>query len=157
MEFAILIALLVVGYVVGTFLEKRHYRSIRQREADLATRILVFSDEGLPPLQGTPDFRLMAGSVVVSIDYFKKFAAAIHSFFGGRLTSYESLLDRARREAMLRLKEKAVERGATMIFGVRIEVSSINNGNPKLTTGVEMIAYGTAIVPDPSAVPAAAS
>jgi uncharacterized protein YbjQ (UPF0145 family) len=79
---------------------------------------------------------------------FKRFSAKIHSFFGGRLSVYESLLDRARREALLRMRERALLSGATMIFGVRLEVTSINNGNPNRgTTGVEMIAYGTAIVP----------
>lgn len=147
MEFLYLIGLLVLGYVVGTLLEQRHYRSIRQREESLRGTVLVFSDEGLPPLEGKPDFRLVAGSVVVSIDYFKKFSAKIHSFFGGRLSAYESLLDRARREAMLRMRERAKQSGASMVFGVRLEVTSINNGNPNLVTGVEMIAYGTAIVP----------
>lgn len=147
MELVYLAVLLVVGYVVGTLLEQRHYRSIRAREADLQGKVIVFSDEGLPPLAPGADFRLVAGSVVVSVDFFKKFAAKIQSFFGGRLSVYESLLDRARREALLRMRERARDSGATMVFGVRVETSSINNGNPKLTTGVEMIAYGTAIVP----------
>ncbi len=147
MDFVYLIGLLVVGYVVGTLLEARHYHSIRQREGKLLGKIPVFSDEALPPLPNGQDFRLVAGSVVVSIDAFKRFSAKIHSFFGGRLSVYESLLDRARREALLRMRERALLSGATMIFGVRLEVTSINNGNPRGTTGVEMIAYGTAIVP----------
>jgi uncharacterized protein YbjQ (UPF0145 family) len=81
------------------------------------------------------------------VDAFKKFASGIHSFFGARLSAYESLVDRARREALLRMREKAHAAGATMIFGVRLETSPINDGDPRRSTGVEIMAYGTAIVP----------
>jgi uncharacterized protein YbjQ (UPF0145 family) len=47
----------------------------------------------------------VSGSVVVSVDYFKRFLAGLRTLVGGRVTSYETLLDRARREAILRCKE----------------------------------------------------
>ena len=43
---------------------------------------------------------LVAGSVVISEDYFKRIVSSLQSLFGGRLRSYESLVDRARREAV---------------------------------------------------------
>lgn len=146
-DLAYLAIILLIGYGFGTYLESRHYRSIREREAALQGRALVFNSRVLPPLEGNEQVRLLAGSTVVSVDAFKRFAAKIHSFFGGQVTAYESLLDRARREATLRLREKADEMGATMIFGFRIESASINNGDPRATTGVELVAYGTAIIP----------
>ncbi len=139
---------LIIGYVVGTLLEQKHYASIRKREQEMLDKALVFNLPNAPIMAGAPQLRLVAGSVVVSVDAFKRMAAKLHSFFGGRVTAYESLLDRGRREAILRMREKAHELGATMVFGLRLETSGINNGDPRLTTGIELIAYGTAIIPD---------
>ena len=54
---------------------------------------------------------LIAGSVVISVDYFKRFLAGLRAIFGGRIKSYESLLDRARREALMRIKQKGRRAG----------------------------------------------
>lgn len=139
---------IIFGYIVGSINESRHYASIRQRERAMQGKALVFNLPNPPVLAGTPQLRLVAGSVVVSVDAFKRIAAKLHSFFGGRVVAYESLVDRARREAILRMREKADHLGASMIFGVRIETSSINGGDPRRTMGVELIAYGTALIPD---------
>jgi len=150
-EFYSFLFLLVVGYGVGTYLERSHFASIRRREQELINKAIVFTVRDLPELPGNPQLRLVAAGTVVSIDYFKRIVAMLHHFFGGNISSYESLLERARREAILRMREKAHAIGATMIFGVRLETSAINDGNPKTTTGVELIAYGTAIIPDHTA------
>ena len=87
---------------------------------------------------------LVAGCMVVSIDYFKRILAALRNIFGGNLSSYEPLVDRARREAVLRMKEQCP--GASQIINVRIETSSIFKTSKKGSVGsVEVIAYGTAI------------
>ena len=92
---------------------------------------------------------LVSGNVVVSIDFFKKFVAGLKSLVGGRLTSYESLLDRARREAILRMKESAIRNGGKLIVNVRIETASISkhSSNRYSIGSVEVVAYGTAIAP----------
>ena len=66
---------------------------------------------------------MVCGSAVISIDYFKRILAGLRNIFGGTVKSYETLIDRARREALLRMKEKADD--ATMIINVRIETSTI--------------------------------
>jgi uncharacterized protein YbjQ (UPF0145 family) len=90
---------------------------------------------------------LVQGSAVISIDYFKRLLAVLRNIFGGRVKAYESLVDRARREATLRLKEQALARGADMVINLRLETSAIgNSANRKKQVGsVEAIAYGTAI------------
>ena len=88
---------------------------------------------------------LVTGEVVISGDYFKNFVAALKNFFGGRLTTFESVLDRGRREAILRMREKA--KGANLIVNTRIESVMLNDiysgqgGVPQCA----IIAYGTAI------------
>ena len=69
---------------------------------------------------------LVIGSAVIGEDYFKRIAAALKSIFGGRLTVYESLMDRGRREAVVRMKQQARAQGATMIFNVRFETASLS-------------------------------
>jgi uncharacterized protein YbjQ (UPF0145 family) len=71
------------------------------------------------------DQLLLSEGTVVSIDYFKKLMAWFVNIFGGRMKSYESLVDRARREAVLRVKEKAAADGYNCLANLRIETSSI--------------------------------
>ena len=69
---------------------------------------------------------LFDGSVVISSDYFKAFISKLRLILGGRMREFEPLLDRARREAILRMKEKAVFWGAKRIINLRIECSSVS-------------------------------
>ena len=84
---------------------------------------------------------------VISNDAFKKLVAQIYNIFGGRIGVYETLFDRARREAIIRMKEQARMFGANMIVNTRFETSrlgAVNSGNKGL--GIfEVLAYGTAV------------
>ncbi len=144
LNLGISLVLLVIGYTVGTIAEKRHYRSILRREAALNDLIMVVC-KTLPESAEAPKTQLVLGSVVISIDYFKKFVAGLRMLFGGRVHTYESLLDRGRREALLRMQESAKKLGADMIFNVRLETSSISKGARNSVGSVEVLAYGTAI------------
>ena len=90
---------------------------------------------------------LVTGSVVVSLDYFKRFIAGLRALIGGRIKTYEPLLDRARREALLRMKEEARDRGFDAIINVRLHTSRLANsrGNGEGTAGVEVLAFGTGL------------
>ena len=138
--------LFILGYLAGSFLEKRHYKSIRQREQEtLYMPVITFgAKQPLPDLQNA---QLFVGSIVVSVDYFKRISAALRNLVGGRVIVYESLLDRGRREAMLRLKEQAIAWGATQVFNVRFETSTIGgrSGNNNGLGSIEVIAYGTGV------------
>ncbi len=83
------------------------------------------------------------GSNPLSVDYFKRVLAALRNIFGGNVQSFETLLDRARREAILRLKESCSD--ADEIINLRIETSSISKGGDNKIGCVEVLAYGTAI------------
>jgi uncharacterized protein YbjQ (UPF0145 family) len=100
-----------------------------------------------PPDLKPRSTRLVAGSVVISVDYFKRFLAGLRNIFGGRVRSYESLLDRARREAILRMKAEAKALGADMVFNIKMETASISKGRRNAIGAVEVLAYGTACVP----------
>ncbi len=102
LDIAFFAALFAIGYLAGRWNESRHYKSIRRREQELAG-VLLFSNRFPPFASGRHDTHLVAGSVVIADDYFKKVVAGLYSLVGGRVRSYESLLDRARREAVLRM------------------------------------------------------
>lgn len=94
---------------------------------------------------------MVSGSVVISIDYFKRLLGNLRNLFGGRVKAYESLLDRARREAILRMKEDALSRGGEMITNLKMETSTLTGAaNQRGQIGsVEVIAYGTAVIFNP--------
>lgn len=128
--------LLLVGLVYGSKAEKKHYEDIRKREAALAW-MAVRSDKiiGEEIIEGW----MVSTSVVIANDFFKSFIAGIKNVFGGRLSSYESLMDRARREALLRIKEHAAKRGAREVVGLRMQFNSLDK------LGVEILVSGTAV------------
>jgi uncharacterized protein YbjQ (UPF0145 family) len=136
--------LLVLGLAAGTILERRHFADIRVREARFRSLPAVTFSK--PPADWVVDGSgLVAGSVVVSLDYFKRFAAALRIIFGGRIKAFEPLMDRGRREAILRMKQDAVAAGYDAIINVRLATSRIANANGSTTAGVELMAYGTGL------------
>ena len=133
--------LLVIGYIFGTIIEKRHFKALSRREEEMMYLPMIALKKPLEEEQIKQSV-LVNGSVVISIDFFKKFVAGIISFFGGNIAVYETLIDRARREAILRMKESAKD--ASEIINIKIETSSITK-NTKGVGAVEVLAYGTAI------------
>ena len=100
--------IIVIALITGTTVEKRHYRSIDKREKRLG-KIPLLNGKKYPKDKPVAESRLVSGSVVISYDYFKRFLAGLRQIFGGEVKSYVSLLDRGRREAILRMKEKCPE------------------------------------------------
>lgn len=139
--FAVL--LIAIGLFVGSWIERRHYRSIEEREAALRPIPMSTLSE-LPPPEQILRSRLVSGSVVISIDAFKQALAGLQRFFGGEVTAYETLVDRARREALLRLFDQV---GAPEILAnVRIETAPIGGGGRgERVTSIEVLAFATAV------------
>ena len=143
MEIIVFIALIALGYFAGSLAERKHYTSIESREEGflhLPSVTVRKVDDG----ELIEDARLVSGSAVISVDYFKRILAGLRTLVGGRVKTYESLLDRARREAILRMKE--ADPTADLIINLRLETSSISKGNRQKSVGtIEALAYGTAI------------
>jgi len=145
-DLIILLILLALGYGFGRYAELRHFSSIRKREKALQS-IPAIATKIPDPTMRPRHTQLVTGSVVISVDYFKRFIAGLRNLIGGRVTSYETLLDRARREAILRMKEEARALDAKLVFNVKFETASISKGNRGNQIGsVEVLAYGTAFI-----------
>lgn len=140
--------LLIVGLSAGRIAERRHLARIAEREAANQGVILVSdlrsypggSQSGVTPV-------LVSGEVVISSDYFKTFLASLRKIIGGELRSLESLMNRARREAVLRMIEQAKRAGCDTVCNVRIEGLDIAGSSQKANKAmvlVTVLATGTA-------------
>jgi uncharacterized protein YbjQ (UPF0145 family) len=136
------VVLVTLGYFFGRRAEKKHIKRLIEREAVL--NALPAMASRIPPSDGEYDQMLVSGSVVIANDYFKTFVASLRNLFGGGISTYETLLDRARREAVLRMKDQAKALGADAIFNVKYEASNISGQYKKLPI-LEVHAYGTAL------------
>jgi uncharacterized protein YbjQ (UPF0145 family) len=141
------VGLILLGWIVGSYLEGQHFKSIRRRELE-SRKVPVVNLSKIESDKAILKSHLVTGSAVISVDYFKRFLAALRNIFGGRVAAYESLVDRARREAILRMKAKSP--AADIIINLKIETSSIskatkNSSGQRAVGCVEAVAYGTAI------------
>ena len=142
-RFGLIFGLLAVGLFAGSFLERRHFGSIRVRE-EQTRAMLALTFETPPADWRIVESALVTGSVVVSLDYFKRFWAGLRMLFGGRIRAYEPLLERGRREAVLRLKDRTRAIGFDAVINVRLETSRLATANDG-TAGVEILAFCTAV------------
>lgn len=134
--------LLAMGYYWGTRAEKKHYSDIIQREQDFADVVVITSKQA--PTEASRGV-LVQGNVVIASDYFKQFVSWLIGIFGGRVNVYESLLDRARREAVLRVKADARAQGANLVVNLKFEAATLNDISKANVAMVEVLAYGTAV------------
>ena len=149
MEFLSLVitpVMLLGAWISGTILEHRHLKSLLLLESG-SRDVLAVTIEDLPRDWQVESCELVMGNVVISQDYFKRIAANIKSIFGGNIRVLEPLLERARREALIRMKGVAHARGYHTIINVRIETATLASArrDGKGTVGVEILAFGTAI------------
>ena len=142
LQAGLIVTLLVLGYLFGSMAERRHFKRIREREA-LGQNLPVVASR-YPPKDRQYAQHLVSGSVVVASDYFKGFLAGLVNIFGGRVTPFESMLDRARRESILRMKDQATALGAAYVFNIKYDTTRLATGR---LAAIEVLAYGTAMIP----------
>ncbi|MDD2464608.1 MAG: heavy metal-binding domain-containing protein [Desulfobulbus sp.] len=142
-QLGFLLLLVAVGFFFGRLAEKKHYASIILREQQQLSRPTTSAKRVMGGDRAIGRCHLVMGSVVISVDYFKRILAGLRNIFGGNVQSYETLVDRARREAVLRLLESCPL--ADQVINLRLETSSISKGQKKQIGCVEVLAYGTAV------------
>jgi uncharacterized protein YbjQ (UPF0145 family) len=135
------LVMLVLFGSVGKARERRHFERIRNREQELAYLLVKntrTTDPGFTPTNAS----LVIGEVVVGSDYLKTFLTSIRNLFGGEMRSFATIMERTRREALIRMLDEAQRRGARAVINVRFETSEV--GGPRLPAA-EILCYGTAI------------
>lgn len=143
------VVMLFATWLIGRWIQDRHVKSLERREADVGKRVIITNEKRLPDGVAATHGTMVAGSVVVGTDYFRRFLAAWRNIFGGRVGSIEPILMRARREAILRMLAKADAQGANFVVNVRLEtavVGTTQGGNNRNKFSMcEVLAYGTAV------------
>jgi len=138
------LVLLLLGLIIGGAVESAHFRRLARWEENLSG-IMMSDMKHLPPNWQVSDPVLVSGEAVMATDYSKVFFAGLRNLFGGRVVGYEKLMERARREAVVRMLRQAQKTGANVVWNVRLETSTIQGKQQKKSGGVEVLAYGTAM------------
>ena len=146
-QLVVFLVLLAIGIFAGRANEKKHYRELQEAEEDLSD-VVVSNGRGTGEADAFSRGTLVVGSVVIAEDYFKRVASGLKSLVGGNLRSYETLLERGRREAIVRMKQQARRLGATYVVNVRLETASLSEdfSGRRPMFSAEFIAYGTALI-----------
>ncbi len=148
MDLLIIIGSLVLAYFTGTIIEKNHYKKIVKREINLYKSPCISSGKLVASSSKVKKTYLVSGSVVLACDYFKMFIAGLINIFGGNVSAIESVMDRARREAILRVREQALRMSARAVINLKIETVMLNPPGSNQLPQVCVTAYGTAIIYD---------
>jgi len=93
-----------------------------------------------PGYRTTQNLGLVRGIVVRSRSIVGNFGASIQTIFGGNISLYTNLCERARSDAFALMLEHAAAMGANAVMGMRYDANEVTNGV------TEVLAYGTAIV-----------
>lgn len=147
-KLGVFLVLAAWGFWRGRRNEAAHWRQIAEQELAVQD-VLVFATRRPPQMAQPMDPVLVTGSVVVSSDFYRLLIASLRKIVGGNYRSYESMLERARRHALVRLKQDAQRRGARMVFNVCFTTSRISDSRRRGNEAAQMevLAYGTAFVP----------
>lgn len=93
----------------------------------------------LPGYRVTKSLGVVRGIVVRSRSIIGNFGAHLQSLFGGNISLYTSLCERAREDAFTQMIAHAGELGANAVVGVRYDATEIGAGI------TEVLCYGTAV------------
>ena len=93
----------------------------------------------------TRELGTVRGIVVRSRSIIGNIGASFQTLFGGNITLYTELCERARQDAFEQLCAHAAAIGANAIIGVRYDATEIAAGV------TEVLCYGTAVVVAPTA------
>ena len=135
----------LLGLVVGTATERRHLGLLEQREAACSEMLVTDLRSYSPDHDPATLPSLVTGEAVIATDYLKTFLAGLRNLLGGEVRSYLTLVNRARREALMRMLESARGLGYDAVCNVRLEPADI--GGSTYRKGVPMaamVASGTA-------------
>ena len=93
----------------------------------------------LPGYRVERSLGVVRGIVVRSRSIVGAVGASLQTLFGGNITLYTSLCERARADAYERMVEHAADLGANAIVAVRYDATEIASGV------TEVLCYGTAV------------
>ena len=106
--------------------------------------MIVATTNDLPGYRVTGHLGMVRGITVRSRSVIGNIGAGIQSLFGGNITIYTELAEKAREEAFNLMVEHAASAGANAIVAMRYDANEITDGI------TEVLAYGSAVVVEPA-------
>ena len=97
----------------------------------------------LPGYRAIKCFGVVRGIVVRSRSVIGNIGASIQAIFGGNITLYTELCERARADAFAQMLVQAGELRANAVIGIRYDATEIGHGI------TEVLCYGTAVFVEP--------
>ena len=98
-----------------------------------------------PTIEGYPVKQylgVVASETIIGANVFRDIMAGLRDFFGGRSSSYEEVLKKAKDTALQELQERATAMGANAVIGSDLDYETVGaNGSMLMVT-----ASGTAVV-----------
>ncbi|WP_314571896.1 heavy metal-binding domain-containing protein [Alloprevotella tannerae] len=98
-----------------------------------------------PTIEGYPVKQylgIVASETIIGANVFRDIMAGLRDFFGGRSSSYEEVLKKAKDTALQELQERATAMGANAVIGIDLDYETVgSNGSMLMVT-----ASGTAVV-----------
>lgn len=137
----LIVSAIVAGWTFGGRRLSALHRGIRSREVAMCRP--VTTAPWLDARRTVAHATLAAGTVVVSMDAFRGVLSSLQKLLGGEVVPYSTLLDLARREALLRMYEKHPR--ADAFVACRIMTSSLEEN----ASYVEVLATSTAVRYEP--------
>jgi uncharacterized protein YbjQ (UPF0145 family) len=122
-----------------------HFSLLRTRAVVFNRRIMSLTHPltttafELPGYRITKSFGVVRGIMVRSRSVIGNFGASIQSIFGGNITLYSDLCERARGDTFNLMLTHAGQLGANAVIGVRYDATEIAAGI------TEVLCYGTAV------------
>jgi uncharacterized protein YbjQ (UPF0145 family) len=105
---------------------------------------LVTTAFELPGHRVVGNLGLVRGIVVRSRSIVGNIGAALQTLFGGNITLFTELCERAWADAFGLMLKHAADLGANAVIGVRYDANEVASGV------TEVLAYGTAVLVEPS-------
>lgn len=115
------------------------------RSADTLTPARVTTAFYLPGHTTVRSLGVAQGIIVRSRSIVGSFGAALQTIFGGNITLYTSLCEKARQHAFDKMLDDARRLGANAVVAMRYDSTEIGSGV------TEVICYGTAVQVAPDA------
>lgn len=98
-----------------------------------------------PTIEGYPVRQylgVVASETIIGANVFRDIMAGLRDFFGGRSSSYEEVLKKAKDTALQELQGRATAMGANAVIGIDLDYETVGaNGSMLMVT-----ASGTAVV-----------
>ncbi len=137
---------LLGAFLAGNWIASRHDDDLTQRARAVADIRMTDMKLLIDPVNGPQPPSLMVSEVTLGIDHFRGFLGNLKNIFGGEVRSYQTTLERARREVIMRLLEQAHAQGFNAVANLRINFVDISGNATKArkASSVSIIASATA-------------